>query len=127
MSEDIKLNSHGTNAKIKFHILRDKNMRKIGFSDLDGKNWYYCRNVFRSRDNEDWISFSVTIPKDGSDGWVDVLDEAFCQPYDWQMMLARYEDNPPIAAVIVNHRVIAEMLQLQALGVISGYREGDYI
>ncbi len=71
------------------------------------------------------ISFNCTIPKDGSEAWIDVLDEDFLQPYDYQQML-EHKPHPPVAD-IVNHRVIALMLELKMKGIIEGYEVGDYV
>lgn len=115
---ELKVNSHGTNAKFKFNILSDKEMRKIGFTDRDKDVWYFCRTLICD------ISFNVCIPKDGSEAWIDVLDEEFCQPYDWQYLLSEFRS--PIA-LIVDHFVKGWMLYLQQMGAIENYCEEDYI
>lgn len=119
MSKEVAVNSHGTNAKFRFTIRDPKEMRHAGFTDRDGANWYFMRNLGFD------ISFNVTIPKDGSEAWIDVLDENFCQPYDWQSLLEIGEH--PVCADIINHRVIALMLELQAYGILGGYEVGDYV
>ena len=93
--ENVELNSHGVNAKIKAHIFDDAKMREFGFTDYAKDRWYFCRginfkDVKKKRGlNDIDISFSVTIPKDGSDIQIDVLDEWFCQPYDYQYILEK--------------------------------------
>ena len=84
--KEIKLNSHCVNAKIQGHILSDDKMKEIGFTEYRKGYLYFCRGIqfpkekrYRGID----ISFSVTIPRDGSDIRIDVLDEDFCQPYDY--------------------------------------------
>lgn len=115
----MNLNSNGTNAAIKAHILSDEKMREIGFTDHMPKNWYYCKTIARD------ITFNLTIPKDGSDIEIITLDENFCQPYDYQYML---EKNPQFPfALQVKERVEQIMSNLQSVGVLSGHEYGDYI
>ena len=126
--EEIKLNSHCVNAKIQGHILSDEKMKEIGFTEYRKGYLYFCRGIqfpkekrYRGFD----ISFSVTIPRDGSDIRIDVLDEDFCQPYDYQMILSK---NPNYTcASIVNEQVEKFMEYLQEQGVLSGHVRGEYI
>lgn len=90
MKEKIKVNRNCVNAKIQAHILSEPEMRKTGFTDHGKDNWYFCRmlrfpkkKLYRDFD----VSFSVTIPKNRDDIRIDVLDEAFLQPYDYQRIL----------------------------------------
>lgn len=129
--EKVKLNSHGVNAKIKAHIFDDAKMREFGFTDYAKDRWYFCRginfkDVKKKRDlkNID-ISFSVTIPKDGSDIQIDVLDEWFCQPYDYQYILEK--DPGHKIANIVKEQVEYWMEKLQEEGVLEGHVRGEYI
>ena len=124
----VEVNSHGVNKLIKATILSDERMREIGFTDYGKDRWYFCRFINfpkekRYRGIE--ISFSVTIPKDGSDIRIDVLDEAFLQPYDYQYML---EKNPQFKiCLIVKEQVEEWMKYLQDNGVLSGHVYGEYI
>lgn len=124
---------HGVNAKIKAHILDDAKMREIGFTDYAKDRWYFCRGLNinfngtkkkRGLNNVD-ISFSVTIPKDGSDIRIDVLDELFCQPYDYQYILGK--DPGHKIANIVKEQVEYWMEKLQEVGVLEGHVRGEYI
>lgn len=71
------------------------------------------------------ISFSVTIPKNGDDIRIDVLDEAFLQPYDYQRILSDHPDHE--TALIVQEQVERWMDYLQEGGVLSGHIRGEYI
>lgn len=130
-AETVKLNSHGVNAKIKAHIFDDVKMREIGFTDYAKDRWYFCRginfkDVKKKRGlNDIDISFSVTIPKDGSDIRIDVLDEWFCQPYDYQYILGK--DPGHKIANIVKEQVEYWMEKLQEAGVLEGHVRGEYI
>lgn len=132
-AETVKLNSHGVNAKIKAHIFDDVKMREIGFTDYAKDRWYFCRGLQinfngtkkkRGLNNVD-ISFSVTIPKDGSDIRIDVLDELFCQPYDYQYILGK--DPGHKVANDVKEQVEYWMEKLQEEGVLEGHVKGEYI
>ena len=126
--KEFTVNSHGTNACIKANILPDKEMREVGFTDYAKNRWYYGRCVpfpetkeYRNVD----ISFGVTIPKDGTDICIDVLDEDFCQPYDYQYML---DKNPNLTiCVLVREFVEQQMQYLKECGVIEGHIIGEYI
>lgn len=118
---DVKTNKYGTNANIKVHILSDSKMRAIGFTDNNPKKWYFCK---------DWddldLSFNVTITKDNpNDLRIDILDEAFLQPYDYQYILSRIPDQK--VALIVKDRVDNCMTYLINNGVLSNWQVGDYV
>ena len=57
--EEIKLNSHCVNAKIKYHILSDEKMKEIGFN----------KNYYEGTDHEEyspywWFTRMIQFPKD---------------------------------------------------------------
>lgn len=126
--EEVKVNSNGINSKIKAHILSDEEMKAIGFTNYYEPTWYFCRSIkfpktkrYRGFD----ISFSVSIPKDGSDIRIDVLDEDFCQPYDYQYMFNKDSKFEP--ALITLEQVEEYMEYLQSKGILSGHVKGEYI
>lgn len=125
-NENVELNSHGVNAKIKARILDDAKMREIGFTDYAKDRWYFFRGInFKDVKKKIDISFSVTIPKDGSDIRIDVLAEWFCQPYDYQYILKK--DPGHKIANIVKEQVEYWMEKLQEEGVLEGHVRGEYI
>ena len=94
-------------------------MRELGFTDYSPTNWYYCSRVGAG------ITLNVSIPKDGGRFRLDVLDEDFGQPYDYQEYLVR---NPQQEfALGVKDAVENQMDFLSAAGVISGFARGMYI
>lgn len=130
-TEKVELNSHGVNAKIKAHIFDDAKMREFGFTDYAKDRWYFCRGINfkdvkkkKGLSNID-ISFSVSIPKDGSDIRIDILDEDFCQPYDYQYILKKHPEHK--IANIVKEQVEYWMEKLQEEGVLEGHVRGEYI
>ena len=126
--EKVEVNSNCVNTKIKAHILSEKEMREIGFTDYSKDRWFFCRSITFPREPRYKgfdISFNVSIPKDGSDIRIDVLDEDFCQPYDYQRILSKNPNHP--CASIVNEQVERWMEYLQEQGVLSGHIKGEYI
>ena len=126
--EEVKVNSNGVNSKIKAHILSDEEMKTIGFTNYYEPTWYFCRSIkfpktkrYRGFD----ISFGVSIPKDGSDIRIDVLDEDFCQPYDYQHMLNK---DPKFKPALITFEQVEEYMEyLQSKGILSGHVKGEYI
>lgn len=118
---EIEVNSYGTNKNIKAHILPESKMRKIGFTDHNPNVWYFSK-VWDDVD----ISFNVSIPKNESaEIHIDVLDEMFLQPYDYQYILKNMPSHP-IASTIKN-RVDEQMVYLIENGVLSNWEVGDYV
>lgn len=122
----VKCNKNGVNSEIKAHILSDSKMRELGFTDYNKSTWFFCKNIPPIGKNIVWdISFSVSIPKNGDDIRIDILDENFCQPYDYQSIL---DDNPHFAPARHVFMKVEEYMQyLQDAGVLSGHIYGRYI
>lgn len=122
----VEINEHGNNAAIKVHILDDYLMRDFGFKYFGGvptrpqdtPRWYFCKSVHRD------ITFNFTIYSE--DDWqIDILDECFGQPYDYQAMYESGNRRPVVMAVMKNVDEI--MCSLKYKGIISGWEVGDYI
>ena len=123
---NVEVNSNGVNKLIKYNILSDEKMRDIGFTDYTEDTWYFCRMIKFPKGHRGFdISFNVSIPKDNSDIQIDVLDESFCQPYDYQYMLDKNPEFEP--ALVVKEQVEDWMKYLQDNEVISGHVYGEYI
>lgn len=115
---ELILTRHGNNANIKIHILSDDEMVKAGFGKTCSGDWYKCVDIGCE------ISFNVTIYMDG-DWRIDVLDEDFLQPYDYQALL---EQDPHLGfAKKVKLIVDGEMGKLIKAGIVSGWKVGDYL
>lgn len=118
---DVELNSHHVNAAIQFHELDEESMEKAGFKRISGDRWYYCRTLhYKHLD----VSFNVSKEPD-DDLNIMVLDEAFCQPYDYQYMEAQGNINEYTQAT--RKFVEKQMKYLQDLGILSGHKPGEYI
>lgn len=89
---------------------------------------FFCRSITFPREPRYKgfdISFNVSIPKDGSDIRIDVLDEDFCQPYDYQSMLHK---NPTFEPALIVYEQVEEFMEyLQSKGALSGHIKGEYI
>lgn len=103
---------------MKLHVLDEQKMRQIGFTDYANERWYLSRKL------ADDVTLNVTISKDKSSGSVEVLDEEFCQWYDFEYIL----NNDP------NHRFANEvkqnftnnMIWLTQEGIVENWNEGDW-
>ena len=117
----VTLTKHQNNAALGVNILPDAEMRAYGFTDHVPEEWYLCRKV--SEDGT--TTLNLTIAKDGSDWVVDVLDECFLQPYDYQGLLERNPDNGDARAVADEcerqYRLLTEA------GILTGWHEGMYV
>lgn len=127
--KEFPFTKHINNANIKIHLFDDDIMRKARFTDYREGYWYYCRDL---RPLAHGISFNLSIKKDDPTEWrIDVLDEAFCQPYDYQSMVDRemwdHENFDGSFHWRVDEMVVLVMEHLTRLGIISGWEKGDYI
>ena len=120
--KEVVLNRNGNNADIIVTLLPDEKMREAGFTDFAEDRWYYSRYVNGRKD----ITFNITIPKKDPKDWrIDVLDEDFCQPFDYQYMIEKGHKSPVLKEVFEN--VEDQMKYLADAGIISGHRYGEYI
>ena len=71
------------------------------------------------------ISFNMNIFHDNT-GTIDILDDDFCQPYDFQYMISNNK-NPNKVALEIQEKVYEIMENLKALGIINNWNKGDYI
>lgn len=117
----VKRRKNGTNSAISFNLLPEEKLRALGFTDHREGYWYFCRML------RDEISFSVSFPKSGKQDKleINVLDENFLQPYDYQHMLMKHPDN--LFAPKIQRDVEKWMAYLQDNGVLSGHEVGHYI
>lgn len=131
LEDTVETNSNGVNKKIKANIFSDEKMRELGFTDYAKDRWYFNRLLRPSKKSKGFeISFSISIPKDGSDIRIDVLDEAFCQPYDYQAMIINSREKKTKAnetCLKVFDWVEELMKELADKGVLEGHVYGEYI
>lgn len=115
----MELDQNGLNMDINASVLPETKMRELGFTDHSKNNWYHCFRVGEG------ITLNVTIPKDGSRLRIDVLDEDFGQPYDYQRILER---NPNLEfAQKIKAQVEFQLELFSKAGVITGFTRGMYL
>lgn len=120
---EYELNKNGNNKNIKIHLLPDKEMRELGFTDYQKGYWYFCRSLCFN------IIFDISInKKEPEDFRIDVLDDDFFQPYDYQFMLSSkaYGEYNPVA-IKVYDEIEKWMEFFKEKGIISGHEKGEYI
>jgi len=116
-------NENGINKKISVVILSDDEMRRIGFTDFREGYWHFSKTV------KDDITFGLTICKTNAEDFrIDVLDDNFCQPYDYQRLLSEKSYfGPSPFAIDVYNTVELIMQDLTEKGIIRGHVKGEYI
>lgn len=129
LGKPVEINEYGNNAAIKVHILDDATMKLNGFKYFGGvpmrpqdvPHWYFCNQVYKD------ITFNFTIYSE--DDWkIDILDECFCQPYDYQYLLEKYSNDINTRVLeIVKKNVDEIMDSFVHKGIISGWEVGDYV
>lgn len=118
----VKLNENYNNAAITINELPDEEMRKIGFTNYKKDTWYFTKSVLPKYG----ISFNLSIKKGNPKDWkIEVLDEDFCQPYDYQRML-EYDTKNSIPHII-EEEVEKIMKYLSECGIVFGHVVGEYI
>lgn len=119
INEDIPLDERGQNANIKFHVLDKETMNSYGFG-YTYERWIFNVGI------TDTISMNITI-SDNGEGLIDILDDDFLQPYDFQSMIINSGNNAPTIAKTIQKKVYEIMNNLVYGGIISGWNVGDYI
>ena len=115
---NVPRNSRGQNANIKGHIVDDKTMKQHGFHyDAKYEQWNYVQCLY------DEITLYIYISDDGI--IIDVIDEDFCQPYDYQKYLGNKSDSR--VPIIVHRQVQNKMKELMKAGIVTGYTLEDYV
>lgn len=120
----------GLNKNIKFSCLSNKQMKKAGFTfNEEYKVWDKVINIKFPQipyytDLEISLLISVSADNEALNN-IQVIDDEFGQPYDYQYMLMK--DPTFLLGLIVQQQVEIEMHKLVRYGIISGWNEGDYI
>lgn len=122
LGKPVEINEHGNNAAIKVHILDEATMKLNGFKWVHTlKEWYFCQRVHVD------ITFNMSI-KSEDDWQIDILDECFLQPYDYQYLLEKYSNDINTRVLeIVKKNVDEIMDSFVHKGIISGWEVGDYV
>ncbi|MEK5501567.1 hypothetical protein [Bacillus sp. FSL M8-0168] len=106
---------------MKFHILEDKQMRDIGFTNHVKSKWYFIKSIQPN------FTFNLTIYKKSLKGEIDVLDERYLQPYDYQYYMEAYTREQLEFPYIIHDKVQEIMKDFIEQGIITEYEMGSYI
>lgn len=118
---NVPRNKAGQNSNIKLNPnLKEKTLLDFGFVKEPTSEYYMMSKLTSD------ISFNIDIDIETNDISIEILDEDFLQPYDYQIMLKNPNYIPKIAK-IVHHKVQKLMKELMDSGIIEGYVENDYI
>ena len=123
---ECEINASGNNAKLKANLLSDEKMMNAGFRWVKVLGaWCLFRYIVPRQS----ISLTVSSPKEHPENFrVDVLDNAFGQPYDYQSILSKPTyDEPNRVAVKCYQEVEKYIERLQKAGIIEGHVKGEYI
>lgn len=121
---EVPLNNKHINSNIKINVLEENKMRELGFTDYCKTSWTYREAVFI--DGDFVVTFNLSIKKDNPKKFdIDILDDNWCQPYDYQKYL---KTTPYFKTGLKVHNKVQEIMKkLLDNGVIEGYTLGDYI
>jgi len=61
--------------------LNDEKLKKLGFTNYYEPHWCFCRTISRSKTDNFSETFNLTIKENFTKMDIDILDEAFCQPF----------------------------------------------
>lgn len=118
---EVPTNKRGQNSNIKLNPnLKEETLLDFGFAKEPTSEFYMMSKLTSD------ISFNIEIDIETNDISIEVLDEDFLQPYDYQIMLKNPNYVPKIAK-IVHHKVQKIMKELMDSGIIVEYKENDYI
>lgn len=129
MALTYNVNLFGTNEKIHFHfneeLLKQNNFQYNTPLFSFPESWSYHKNwVINSLELCFYVRYYLKSYK-GAQLDINVIDNDFGQPYDYQLILERHPYNA--TALKVRDLVEKEMEKLQAVGILSGHIEGEYI
>ncbi|WP_142384715.1 hypothetical protein [Bacillus sp. M6-12] len=97
-----------------------ESLLKYGFTNHHEPTLYYCRSVGND------ISFNLSVDKETLEITnIDILDEDFLQPYDYQAILMKNKEHS--IAKGVYYKVNEVLKKLQDDGIIVGFEIGMYI
>lgn len=101
---------------MKFNILKEEEMLAAGFTKTK-KGYYLCKKVAED------ITLNIQLEDDSYK--IDVLDESFLQPYDYQFILSVYPEF--MFAKKVKASVENILCELQNKKILENYTKGQYI
>lgn len=116
--KETEIDENGQNKNLRFHIIDESLMRSVGFKHTYNF-WILCNSI-----NNVSIIIEIT---DDEIGTINVLDDDFCQPYDFQKMIADYGDNAPSLAIKIQYELYSILDSMKTFGILEGWEWGDYV
>jgi hypothetical protein len=117
--KETEVDENGQNKNLRFHIIDSHLMESVGFRHIYNF-WILCDSV----DEDITINIKIT---DNEVGTIDILDDNFCQPYDFQKMIYDLGDNAPFTAIKVQHKLYTILDSMKTFGILEGWEWGDYV
>ena len=97
---DVPLNNRGLNANLRAKPVPDQTMLDNGFRWVNDERWCYYEDLGYN------VSLNITVSTEGLS--IDVLDDNFCQPYDYQAILRK---NPESKVALEIHRKVQAIMK----------------
>ena len=116
--KDTKVDERGQNKNLRFHIVDKNIMRKVGFEHTDG--FWILRECLNH------VSVNIKI-SDDEVGEIDVLDDEWLQPYDFQYMIQNRGDDAPQTAKEIQKKLYSILDVMKTFGILEGWEWGDYV
>ena len=127
LNTNVPLNEKGTNANIKFHIVDNKIMKEENIRYIENTKTYIY-DVYIPILSE--LSLYMTFNTEKNLLSIMVLDNDFCQPYDYEAFILddlEKGESPRKEHLQIKEFVENKLLHLQEVGILSGYKKNDYI
>ena len=115
---ETEVDERGQNKNLRYHIVDKDIMESLGFRHISNV-WMFCKCM-----NNIGIYIRIT---DDCVGTIDVLDDYFCQPYDFQYMIQKYKDKAPKVAIEVQHKLYSILDSMKTFGILENWEWGDYV
>lgn len=120
INKDVPIRENGQNANIKpYSNLTKKALEEYGFKNIESEK--YTLHKMLTPD----IMFYINIDFSKNIVNIDVLDDFFLKPYDYQTLLS--QPNVLKTAYIVHEKIQEIMKNLLDNKIIEGYNLNDYI
>ena len=116
--KETEVDERGQNKNLRFHIIDPHLMESVGFKHTYDF-WILCDSI-------DTVTINIKITDDEI-GTIDVLDDEFCQPYDFQQMILEKGDDAPKMAIEIQRKLYTILDSMKTFGILEGWEWADYV
>ncbi len=116
--KETELDEKGQNKNLRFHVVDEYFMKSVGFNHTHDF-WILCDSI-------NTVSITIKITDDDI-GTIDVMDDDFCQPYDFQQMILEKGDDAPSSAIKIQHKLYIILDSMKTFGILEGWEWADYV